>query len=341
MIGVSDWRIAGMPEPRCGMTTKSVPKGIAKVSWPAIARVAQRAAVDGGALAGDKERSPPRTMLAPAALTPAKSRGGMPDCAGELAEREDEADAEAGGEEEEDRLEPPPGVSLAHAAAADRSARLSDAPSAASHQAAVGEQRRLAIGLADELQADRQAVVAEAAGDRDRRAAGDGDGIAEHQPVDIGRELLAIDLVDIALLDGKGLDRCGRRDQHVVAVEELDACCARSPRARRLGGGEVGSGQLQALLDVPDHLGLELVAVMRAASRGGARRTGRRGAGGRPRGTADRSGTASAMSSPARREPRRSPRARSSAPRALTRAIAEIHREGRAAPAARRAAALS
>ena len=36
-IGVSDWKIAGMPEPRWGMTTISAPKGMAKVSCPAIA----------------------------------------------------------------------------------------------------------------------------------------------------------------------------------------------------------------------------------------------------------------------------------------------------------------
>ncbi len=35
-IGVSDWKIAGIPEPRFGMTTTSVPKGMAKVSCPAI-----------------------------------------------------------------------------------------------------------------------------------------------------------------------------------------------------------------------------------------------------------------------------------------------------------------
>ena len=108
---------------------------------------------------------------------------------------------------------------------------VTSAPSTASHQAAkrAGRPRHRACRRAAGRPAARRVKP------QGMEIAGqpvDGDGVAEHQPVDIGRQLLAVDLVDIALLDRKGLDRCRRRDQDAVAVDEV-ASKFRAQPARR------------------------------------------------------------------------------------------------------------
>src|SRR3546814_8718810 len=79
-------------------------------------------------------------------------------------------------------------------------------------------------------------------------------------PLDVVREPVALAFLDVALLDRIGRHH-GRRAQHQVEglVKLPDPVV--QPAARQLGGGDVLHGQGQALLDVPDDLRLELVAV--------------------------------------------------------------------------------
>ena len=86
-------------------------------------------------------------------------------------------------------------------------------------------------GGADHLQSDRQAGCGEAAGQRQRRAAGQRDRIDDAEPFDIIVELLAVAFGDVAVLDRERRHDGRRAQQQIVGLEELQRALPSSRRA--------------------------------------------------------------------------------------------------------------
>ena len=100
----------------------------------------------------------------------------------------------------------------------------------------------------------------EAAGQRQRRAAGQRDRIDDAEPFDIIVELLAVAFGDIAIPDRERRHDGRGAEQEVVGLEELHRA-GRHRDALRLGAFDLLDGEFQAFLDIPDHLRLEQVAL--------------------------------------------------------------------------------
>ncbi len=85
----------------------------------------------------------------------------------------------------------------------------------------AGHQRGIAPEAANQLQAERHAVVIGAAGQRQSRIGGQGDGVAERQPAVIIVQLHAVDLTQVQLAPRERRHRRGRRKDQVVTLELL------------------------------------------------------------------------------------------------------------------------
>src|SRR2546426_4312100 len=114
---------------------------------------------------------------------------------------------------------------------------------------------------ADDLQADRKPVGRESGGDRDRRVAGDGDVVAALHPVEVVVHANGGDLARPFLVDREGRELGHRAQQELVALQEPPHA-VKQIAAQRLRPGDFLGGELEALLDVPDHGVLELVAML-------------------------------------------------------------------------------
>ena len=114
---------------------------------------------------------------------------------------------------------------------------------------------------ADDLQADGKPVGREARGDRDRRVAGDGDVVAALHPVEVVVHAHAGDLARPFLVDREGRKLVYRAQKELVALEEPPHA-VKQVATQRLRAGDFLGRELEALLDVPDHGVLELVAVL-------------------------------------------------------------------------------
>src|SRR5882762_1493859 len=114
---------------------------------------------------------------------------------------------------------------------------------------------------ADDLQADRKPFGREPGGDRDRGVAGDGDVVAALHPVEVVVHAHAGDLARPLLVDREGRELVHRAQQELVALQEPPHA-VKQVAAQRLRPGDFVGGELEALLDVPDHGVLELVAML-------------------------------------------------------------------------------
>src|SRR5712691_8604635 len=114
---------------------------------------------------------------------------------------------------------------------------------------------------ADDLQADRKPFGGEAGGDRDRRVAGDGDVVAALHPVEVAVHPHAGDLARPFLVDREGRQLVDGAQKELVAPQKPPHA-VKQVAAQGLRAGDFLWRELQALLDVPDHGVLELVAVL-------------------------------------------------------------------------------
>ena len=145
---------------------------------------------------------------------------------------------------------------------------------------------------------DRQAGRGEPAGQRQRRAADQRDRVDDAEPLDVIVELLA------GAFGRRSGSRPGTAPRWSRAPA-ADRTCRKIPAharhrdALRLGALDLLDRQLEAFLDVPDHLGLELVAPGAQQRRLAQRRSRRRAARGNISCASRRSGCASSTMTPA------------------------------------------
>ncbi len=114
----------------------------------------------------------------------------------------------------------------------------------------------------DDLEAHRQAVLREAAGDGDRGQPGERDGVGQEEPLRIVRERLSVDFRWVRLLHRKRLHGHRGQDEEIVPLEEHphpmpQECPQLLPAADLL------RRERKALLDVPNQSLLHLVAPLR------------------------------------------------------------------------------
>ena len=114
------------------------------------------------------------------------------------------------------------------------------------------QQAQVALILADNLDADRQPFGSEAARHRDGRQPGDADVVARLHPVEVGVERDAVDFGHILLGHREGRNLGNRGDQEGVAVHKLPHAVVQLG-AFTLRPSDLGTAQLLALLDIPDH----------------------------------------------------------------------------------------
>src|SRR5688500_18019840 len=113
----------------------------------------------------------------------------------------------------------------------------------------------------DDLQADRQTLGREAGRHRERRVAGDGDVVAAFHPVEVVAHFYAGDLARPLRLDRIRRQLVHRAEEELVSLEEA-AHAVEQLAAQRHRPGDFFGRELEPLLDVPDDVVLQLVAVL-------------------------------------------------------------------------------
>ena len=112
----------------------------------------------------------------------------------------------------------------------------------------------------NDLQPDRETLWGESGRHRDRGMTGDRDPRARPHPFDIRRHSCAVDFGRVWLVGGKRRKLRHGQQEKLVGREELDL--APVERGTKVGGAaNVWSGEGAALLDVPDHRVLQLIAM--------------------------------------------------------------------------------